>query len=93
MRALARVGDFSNDKTEWRRWSFVFRSFLGSSEPRLLHLMQRVETWPAGTNWAAVRANMDEDDNKRDHMLHHALALCLKGDALDMLMNCGGATT
>ena len=89
MRALARVGDFSNDKTEWRRWSFVFRSFLGSSEPRLLHLMQRVETWPAGTNWAAVRANMDEDDNKRDHMLHHALALCLKGDALDMLMNCG----
>ena len=30
---------------------------------------------------------LNEDDNALNHRLHYVLALVLKGDALDMLMN------
>ena len=51
LRALQRVGDFTNDRAEWKRWSFVFKGNMGegimdTTSPRLLKLMTRVsELW------------------------------------------------
>ena len=34
LRALQRVGDFTNDRAEWKRWSFVFKGYVGAASPR-----------------------------------------------------------
>ena len=39
LRALQRAGDFTNDRAEWKRWSLVFRGYVGAASPRLLELM------------------------------------------------------
>ena len=38
-RALQRAGDFTNDRAEWKRWSLVFKGYVGAASPRLLELM------------------------------------------------------
>ena len=83
LRALQRVGDFTNDTAEWKRWSFVSRGYVGAASPRLLELMTRVTELQGEITYDAL----NEDDNALDHGLHYVLALVLKGDALDMLMN------
>ena len=83
LRALQRVGDFTNDRAEWKRWSFVFGGYVGAASPRLLELMTRVTELQGEITYDAL----NEDDNALDHRLHYVLALVLKGDALDMLMN------
>ena len=83
LRALQRVGDFTNDRAEWKRWRFVFRGYVGAASPRLLELMTRVTELQGEITYDAL----NEDDNALDHRLHYVLALVLKGDALDMLMN------
>ena len=83
LRALQRVGDFTNERAEWKRWSFVFRGYVGAASPRLLELMTRVTELQGEITYDAL----NDDDNAMDHLLHHILALVLKGDALDMLMN------
>ena len=83
LRALQRVGDFTNDRAEWKRWSFVFRGYVGAASPRLLELMTRVTELQGEITYDAL----NEDDNAMDHGLHYVLALVLKGDALNMLMN------
>ena len=42
LRALQRVGDVTNHRAEWKRWSFVFKGNVGAASPRLLELMTRV---------------------------------------------------
>ena len=83
LRALQHEGDFTNDRAEWKRWSFVFRGCVGAASPRLLELMTRVTELQGEITYDAL----NEDDNALDHRLHYVLALVLKGDALDMLMN------
>ena len=83
LRALQRVGDFTNDRAEWKRWSFVSRGYVGAASPLLLELMTRVTELQGEITYDAL----NEDDNALDHRLHYVLALVLKGDALDMLMN------
>ena len=77
LRALQRAGDFTNDRAEWKRWSFVFRGYVGAE------LMTRVTKLQGEIACDAL----NEDDNALDHPLHYILALVLKGDALDTLMN------
>ena len=83
LRALQRVGDFTNDRAEWKRWSFVFRGYVGAASPRLLELMTRVTELQGEITYDAL----NEDDNALDNRLHYVLALVLKGHALGMLMN------
>ena len=83
LRALQRAGDFTNDRAEWKRWSFVFRGYVGAASLRLLELMTRVTKLQGEITCDAL----NEDDNALDHPLHYILALVLKGDALDTLMN------
>ena len=83
LRALQRVGDVTNDRAEWKRWSFVFQGCVGAASPWLLELMNRVTEVQGEINYDAL----SDDDNALDHRLHCVLALVLKGDALDMLMN------
>ena len=78
-----RIGDFTNDRAEWKRWSFVFRGYVGAASPRQLELMTRVTELQGEVTYDAL----NEDDNALDHRLHCVLALVFKGDALDMLMN------
>ena len=83
LRALQRVGDFTNDRAEWKRWSFVFKGYVDAASPRLLELMNRVIEIQGEITFD----DLNDDDNAVDHQLHYTLALVLKGDALDMLMN------
>ena len=57
--------------------------YVGAASPRLLELMTRVTELQEEITYDAL----NEDDNALDHRLHYVLALVLKGDALDMLMN------
>ena len=41
LRALQRVGDFTSDRAERKRWSFVFKGYVGAASPRLLELMNQ----------------------------------------------------
>ena len=81
LRALQRVGDFKNERAEWKRWSFVFRGYVGAASPRLLELMTRVTELQGEITYDAL----NEDDNALDDRLHYILALVLKGDVFDML--------
>ena len=83
LRALQRVGDSTNDRAEWKRWSLVFRGYVGAASPRLLELMTRVTELQGEIIYDAL----NQDDNALDHRLHCVLALVFKGDALNMLMN------
>ena len=75
LRALQRVGDCTNDRAEWKRWSFVFRGSLGAASPRLPELMTRVTELLGEIAYDGL----NEDDNAPDHRLHYILALVLKG--------------
>ena len=83
LQALQRVGDFTNERAKWKRWSFVFRGYVGAASPRLLELITRV----TGLQGEITYDALNQDDNALDHRLHYILALVLKGDALNMLMN------
>ena len=65
-RALQRAGDFTNDRAEWKRWSFVRKGHVGAASPR-----QGEITFDG----------LNDDDNVLDHRLHYLLALVLKGGA------------
>ena len=65
MKALPRVGDFDNDKTAWKRWSFVFKGFCGAASPRVLFMMNTVATMDTEVE----EANLSEQDLALDHQL------------------------
>ena len=83
LRALQRVGEITNDRAEWKRWSFVFNGYVGPASPRLLELMTKVTELQGVITYDGL----NDDNNALDHRLHCILALVLKGDALDMPMN------
>ena len=69
LRALERVGDFTNDRAAWKRWSFVFKGHVGAASPRLLELMNRVIEIQGEITFDGL----NDDDTALDHWLHHIL--------------------
>ena len=61
----------------------MFQGYVGAASPRLLELMNRVIEIQGEITFDGL----NDDDNAWDHRLHYILALVLKGDALDMLVN------
>ena len=65
LRALQRVGDFTNDRAVWKRWSFVFKGCVGAASPRLLGLVNRVTEIQGEITFDGL----NDDDNALDHRL------------------------
>ena len=81
LKNLERVGDFSGDLSSWRRWAFTFRGYIGAQSVEAVQLIRAVEV--------LHEPGILTDPAKKaiDQNLYFALAMVLKGTALDILMN------
>ncbi len=81
LKKLERLRDFSGEPSSWRRWSFTFRGYVGAQSVEAVTLIRAVEelSEPGVLNDPANKAI--------DNNLYFSLAMCLKGAALDILMN------